>query len=520
MADHRKPPLEEDPESLARQINTAIASSHTKINRLILDRMPKAVPPQADNPSIYITGLLHFGAVYIAFESLWQNILGIHSEIAPIPYTYPFTRDPGQHDETPQITERIRHILDVAYWSTMSRAARIKADIQVMTGWPPHVVDEQLRSVGTTGRLGKFLTHIQASVNAKPHVLLAYAYSLYLALLSGGSYIRTELMYLKADFWHATPSPIRPNMVECMKTPDLETPRRRSTSEFAADSHGLARNDASIKMPLEFLDFDPPLGENPRQQARELKVEFKKRFVEAEQALSDPERKDIVKEAVVIFQSMETMVAQLDQICGTSQAKEHVQRTLHPPPLSPRSTNLGFRLRDSIAIAKGRLLRMRRKSSGNSIPATAPAATEETTTDSSPIISSKPSSLSSLSGGYKDSPPEVQSSALARDAVLPGEGFRTIRYDSDLPRPDRSLRDDNEKDQSHPHGFDGTHDDIEYCPISRVPAIAEKVLVRDSPNYALYAIISNIVVFVGVTIVFVAYLYVRHGDRPPRPLEL
>lgn len=512
MADRKSSILEGDSRSLAHQINTAISSSHTKINRLILDRMPKAVPPQTDNPSKYITGLLHFGAVYIAFESLWQNILGIHSEIAPVPYTYPFTSHNNQYDETPEITERTRHILEVAYWPTILRAARIKADIQAMTGWPTHVVDEQIKSAGTTGRLGKVLLQTQESVNTKPHLLLAYAYCLYLALLSGGSYIRTELMYIKSDFWHATPAPVKPNLIECQKTSGSD-----ETSLFASgvDAH----ISGPAKLPLEFLDFDPPLGENPRQQTKELKVEFKRRFAEAAQALTEPERREIVKESVNIFQSMEEVMVQLDKTCGSFQGKDHVQKAVHPPSLSPRSSNLGARLRDSIAIAKGRFLRTRRASSGSSITATVPTVYEEATTDPSTSESSEPSSVSSSSGEFRDIDKSTpHESPLVRDAVVPGSGFRTIRYGSNLARPDRSspLRgSDAEKGASaHPHGFDGALADIECCPIFRGTSAVAKEAPRqvESPNYALYALISNLVMLVGIAMMFAGYLYVRHGD--------
>ncbi|ROV94035.1 hypothetical protein VMCG_08215 [Cytospora schulzeri] len=529
MADTKTASLDGASKSLAHSINVAISSSHTKINRLILDRMPRAVPPQTDNPSTYITGLLHFGAVYIAFESLWQNILGIHTQIAPIPYTYPFSSDPNRRDETPQITERTRHILETMYWPSMLRYARVKDDIRTMTGWPQHVVDEQIRSVGTTGRLAKFLAHIQESVNQKPHLLLAYAYGLYLALLSGGSYIRTELMYLKAGFWQATPTPIRPNMIPCSREAASSSPFQKLERHESLDSdssdHSLTSNDASFsKMPLEFLDFDPPLGENPRQQAKDLKAEFKRRFTDAEQALTEPERRDIVRESVAIFQHLEEVVGQLDRICDTPQVKGHVARVLHsssPPQTHARTTNLGARLRDSIAVAKGRLLRTRRKSSGDSsVTATAPLlATEVVTMSADPSSSKVDSKVSSLSSSLSSSSPgefqdaqskqqSSQGSDLAHDAVLPGEGFRTIRYDNDDP------------EKLH-GGLDGAaYDDIRRfssgcCPIARVSsakASTTAIVEREGPNYALYAMISNLIVLVGIGMVFMAYLYARHGD--------
>lgn len=537
MADNTEIPPDGEPRSLAHSINTAIASSHTKINRLILDRMPHAVPPQADNPSNYVTGLLHIGAVYIAFESLWQNIIGVHSEIAPVPYTYPFSNDsntnsPGpNHGSTPpQVTERVQNILETAYWPNMLRAARVKADVRAMTGWPAHVVDEQIRAAGTTGPLGEFLAHIKETVDGKPHLLLAYAYSLYLALLSGGSYIRTELMYLRAEFWLAVPDPIRPGMLPCTRELDGEPEKLRRHSHYESDSgsHGLAGEDPSVTLPLSFLDFDTPLGhENPRQQAKELKAEFKRRFANAEQSLTDSERRDIIAESVAIFEHLEAVVGQLDEICGSGAGVTRQGKSRrHSSKADPRPAGLGSRLRDSIAIAKGRLLRTMKRSTGadGSITATTPSAvrtgatsTNNTTTAYPPRIPESSEASSSSSGGL----PDVH---LARDAVVPGEGFRTIRYGDE----DSQLDTEAKLARREAGGYDGTADidqgssDPRACPISRSPtrpaqqrpgtSTSMVVNTERGAIYALYAAVPNFAVLFGVAMAFAAYLYVRRSD--------
>ncbi|KAJ0116031.1 hem oxygenasemulti-helical [Diaporthe amygdali] len=556
MADNANISPDGESRSLANSINTAILSSHTKINRLILDRMPHAVPPQADNPSTYVSGLLHIGAVYIAFESLWQNILGIHTEIAPIPYTYPFhnnisTSSPNlSHEATPtEVTERLRQVLETAYWPNMLRTARVKADIAAMTGWPAHVVDDQLRSAGTTGALGTFLVHIKEVVDARPHLLLAYAYSLYLALLSGGSYIRMELMYLRAEFWLTVPEPIRPGMVPC--TRELEGSggsMRHSSSEYDSGQHGLAMEDPSVTLPLSFFDFDTPLGhENPRQKAKDLKAEFKRRFADAEQALTEPERRDVIAESVVVFQHLEAVVGQLDEICGggagiaqQGQSRRQAAKAVSPSSQQqPQPVGIGSRLRDSIDIAKARLLRTMRKSgrADGSVTATAlsaPARGQPTTTRTftdaySPGLSgsSKMSSVSSswVSESIQEDDP---SSRLAHDAVVPGDGFRTIRYDD--VDDDSKLDADGNVPRPGTEAYDGTVDDdgnsvglrSQVCPVFRTPAVpteksagtsaATTERARRKPDYALSTVVSNVTVLLGIAIAFAAYLYVRRRD--------
>lgn len=503
--------------------------------------MPHAVPPQADNPSTYITGLLHIGAVYIAFESLWQNVIGVHTEIAPLPYTYPFRNDTNpnttglNHDATPfPVTDRIRHILETAYWPEMLRAARVKADVRAMTGWPPHVVDEQLRSAGTTGALGAFLAHIKEAVDGRPHLLLAYAYSLYLALLSGGSYIRTELMYLRTEFWLAVPDPVRPGTIPCTGEPGGEQGKMRQQSTFECDpgSHGLVGQDPSVTLPLSFLDFDTPLGyENPRQQAKVLKAEFKRRFADAEQALTESERRDIVPESVVIFDYLEAVVGQLDKICSSGAgASQQGSSRRHSTTADPQQAGIGSRLRDSIAIAKGRLLRTMKRSSGagGSVAVNTPSAVRaaltptKNATASPPEVSEIPKVSSLTSGGLPQSAQRDEADAhLARDATVPGEGFRTVHYSDD----NRHLNTEAKVASREFGGYDGTADDESavqdsmVCPMTPSPTRPAKKSLGTStslvsntergPDYAPHSFFSNVAVLFGVAFALVAYLYVR-----------
>lgn len=535
-----------DTQSLAHSINIAIASSHTRINRLILDRMPHAVPPRAENPSTYITGLLHIGAVYIAFESLWQNLIGVHTEIAPLPYTYPFGDDTitsGRgldHAATPPpIPERTRHILETAYWPNMLRAARVKSDICAMTGWPAHVVDEQLRSAGTTGALGAYLQHIKEVVDGRPHVLLAYAYSLYLAVLSGGSYIRTELMYLRAEFWLAVPDPVKPGMIPCTREASgaAGSLRQQSMSESDSAFPGLVGEGAIVSLPLSFLNFDNLLGhENPRQQVKDLKTEFKRRFADAEQALTEPERRDIVNESVVIFDHLEAVVGQLDTICASgAEASPQDSSRRRSTTADSRRAGIGSRLRDSIAIAKGRLLRTVRRSSGagSSVTATAPsavgtAATPRKNATASPSDTSESSNAPSLAsaGLSKSAHGHAADARLARRAIVPGEGFRMVRYNDRNGQLDTNAevawREARGYDGTAEGEFDSTGRDSQVCPISRSPTLPANTghgtstsvagNIERAPDYAFYGVLANIAVIFGVAMVLAAYLFVRRCD--------
>lgn len=531
------PPEEErDSPSLSHQINACIASNHTTLNRLILDRLPRAVPPHTDNPSTYLTGLLHIGAVYIAFESLWQNLIGIHSEIAPIPYTFPFhsSSSPDHHHNdnndtitTPPPLPRTRRVLEQVYTPTLLRAPRIKADIQAMTGWPDHIFQQQLllAAATTTTHLGSFTHHIHATVAAKPHVLLAYAYTLYLALLSGGTYIRAELRALEpTGFWDAVPAPVLPGRVACW--PEGRQQRQQRDSN---DDEDEGEEEERRRLPLDFLDFDhdPCLSAAHRkQQTKRLKADFKARFAVADALLTEAERRDVVMEAGGIFRRLEGVVAQLDLLFANEGEEEDAATTTTVPAAVVVGKTLGGRLRDSIALAKGRwLFRARPRSRGSSTAAVAAVAQQgRSARGEGEEVDARAEGQAARE--YYDGDDDDDNDQLGRNAVVPREGFRPIRYDDgEGPRlhsraaaataahrgdDDEGAKGVGKNSNVRHRGFDGASD-FTCCPMSRrEPAVVPVQKSGDGARgYAVYALVSNFVVWGGVVGMFLAWWWVR-----------
>ncbi|KAJ4187181.1 hypothetical protein NW755_007274 [Fusarium falciforme] len=60
---------------LAESIVAATRGIHAKLNKLIIARLPLALPPRAQDPALYISGLLHITPIYMTFEALWRDIL-------------------------------------------------------------------------------------------------------------------------------------------------------------------------------------------------------------------------------------------------------------------------------------------------------------------------------------------------------------------------------------------------------------------------------------------------------------
>ncbi|KAK4137900.1 heme oxygenase-like protein [Trichocladium antarcticum] len=189
----------DNPSSLQKQpylgdsINIATRSVHAKLNKSILAYLPLALPPQTHNPSLYVSGLLHIAPVYLAFESLWQDLLDSHEQTQPS----------AEDDEHPPNPERVHSILRALHLPGLMRAESLLSDIRALTGWTDAVVDHEINAVSQTGPLADFLTHIHHTINNHPPTLIAYAWILYMALFSGGRFIRATLESAGPAFWHA-----------------------------------------------------------------------------------------------------------------------------------------------------------------------------------------------------------------------------------------------------------------------------------------------------------------------------
>jgi hypothetical protein len=170
--------------------------------------------------------------------------------------------------------------------------------------------------ISRDGKLAEFITHTRKAVQMNPHIILAYAWVFYMALFSGGRYLRAALVEAGgegAGFWKLDPSPAS----SCPNLEKSTRPWRSNQSEL--DEHAVSRssilsasrseNGLSRIVPgLQFFHF---LGE---EDGEDIKVEFKKRFVEAEALLSCGEQESIIAEAKRIFSFMVEVVLDLDKV--------------------------------------------------------------------------------------------------------------------------------------------------------------------------------------------------------------
>ncbi|KAK3327916.1 hypothetical protein B0T19DRAFT_177448 [Cercophora scortea] len=380
-------PASEDPH-LGDRINTATRTVHTKLNKQLLLRLPLAVPPRAHTPSTYVSGLIHVAPIYIAFESLWRDILRSHDDkVKQFGDCGSDGCRPGTHLLDPQslplfpfgtsetlvhrpvACERIHSVLMYLRLPGLERSSNLRADIRSITGWSKDVVDEQVKVAAKTGRLGQFIAHIQRSVDKNPHVLLAYAWVLYMALFSGGRFIRATLETAGTDFWSKKSEPVLPSMRPCEKPIPIQSrqPRDHGHSQCTTGDALSSSQETPSFGSLEFFRFATPMD------GEDLKTEFKRRLIESESLLTEGEREDIVQEAQCIFDNMILLITQLDGVFENRSPSNSLDgwASLLVPRL------VGGRVRDSVAVAKERGLKALHPEAGSKHDESSPAESDQ-----------------------------------------------------------------------------------------------------------------------------------------------
>lgn len=145
-------------------------------------------------------------------------------------------------------------------------------------------------------KVQEYCNHIRRTVKQKPHILVAYAWCYYMAVFSGGRWIRAQLNASGEDFW------------------------RTSTSDDDSKTEKDALTPLSERG-LSLWSFD---GEHD---GEDIKAEFKARLAEAEAFFTPDERIDVIEEAKQIFTFSASLVEELDDKVGTDMQKlAHLDR--------------------------------------------------------------------------------------------------------------------------------------------------------------------------------------------------
>lgn len=238
---------------------------HTALNQRLLQVLPLALPPNTSNHHLYAYGIAHFFPVYSAFESAINALLQSQPSLNPL-------------------LSRLR-------MSDLERSSRLQRDLIRLL--PPSCLqtltlfDNCKTKVDTLGKgdgssmlsheLMTFVTHIHESIRAKPHLYLSYTWVFYMAIFSGGRYIRAKLKSAGEDFW-------------------------ANTLPVESDKNKNGRRGGEVKgqeeWPLSFWNF------SGSSDGEDLKADYKSRVGEMERILTLKDREEIVNEAVVIMKRL------------------------------------------------------------------------------------------------------------------------------------------------------------------------------------------------------------------------
>jgi heme oxygenase len=307
-------------------LTTSLRSLHTHLNALITSRLPLALPPHSSSPDTYLTGLLPFAQVYIAFERAWDQVCARH--ISP---THTFRGDelwvdvplgasedghlPGSQDSTttqllgasqiaPPPELAVLALLRSLRPRGLPRANRVRRDIASLAGIPLEEVDTYLTDHASDATI-LFTQHIEAAVAGNPHVLLAYAFVMYMAVFSGGRWIRSMLASPGAAFWSAVDLPASPP-----GSPWLDASYAVSSVQEKLRTFTQAQQEVLETAGLS-LWFWSGLSDG-----LDIKADFKKQLDAVEGLLTAEMRSDIIAEAREIFIRCEGLVGELDERVG------------------------------------------------------------------------------------------------------------------------------------------------------------------------------------------------------------
>lgn len=215
-------------------------------------------------------------------------------------------------NQIPTVCSRIEYILRLLRIPDLLRAEVIVADIQNLTFLPKHKTLEKIEAVTKAGALFEFLAHTKNSVNENPQVLVAYSWVLYMALFSGGRYLRALLIDAGgsgAKFWsnQFLPNSLHNVLPDTSKSSISQSNINGSTKELVSTPRFSAKYQTSKEnLGLQLFHFSGDAD------GEDLKLEFKKRMLEADSLLTDSEKMDVILEAQNIFKFMIKIVRDLD----------------------------------------------------------------------------------------------------------------------------------------------------------------------------------------------------------------
>lgn len=229
--------------TLPIELLAATRDKHHALNIQILNKLPLCIPPASSSPILYAKGMTVFGQIYYAFEA--HLVASMENE---------------------RLDERLQDMYNRIYLPRLLRTARLRRDVEILKMRLGEEGQQELDDVAERSMV--YHQRILASLSTKPHVLLAYTWTMYLALFNGGRWMRSQLVSAGPSFW------------------------------------------LGQELPLSFWDFEDSGGAISN--GEELKVAFKEGFAHSAASLNDEQREEIIEESRNLFDLCLEMVSYLD----------------------------------------------------------------------------------------------------------------------------------------------------------------------------------------------------------------
>ena len=199
--------------------------------------------------------MTHILPIYETFERAFKSLLA-SEEV-----------EEGKEGRRVVIVEGLKEL----WIPELERAGRLRRDLGRLCGGSStyDTIGEE-----TAPRLKAMTRRISDATERKPHLLMAYTWLLYMALFSGGRYIRARLRDAGTEFW----------------------------------TGGESEKGGSIDEVLSFWTFEG--GED----GEDVKADFKQKFAEMENCLTGQEMEEVVQEATYIMDAMMGTVEEISKI--------------------------------------------------------------------------------------------------------------------------------------------------------------------------------------------------------------
>ncbi|MCJ1467735.1 heme oxygenase [Pseudocyphellaria aurata] len=275
--------------SLAEEINAATKLHHTALNQVLLQVLPLALPPKTSKPRLYAYGISHFLPIYSAFESEINVLIQSQPPINPLLRRLQI---PGL-ERSHRLESDLKRLLSPSCLQTLNSLDKYGNKVDA------HRKDDGSGMLFL--ELATFVARIRESIRHKPHLYLSYTWVLYMAIFSGGRYIRSKLKTAGDDFW-ATMLPVE-------------------SGKDKYGSGGAAISELET-WPLSFWNF------SGSSDGEDLKSDYKSRFGEIERILTLKEREEIIIEATNIMESLLKIVRGIQVAVAEGVAEEVEEGTI------------------------------------------------------------------------------------------------------------------------------------------------------------------------------------------------